>query len=280
MSSKFIYVDKKVIGDREQQQDDIFLKTSNDGERILCVVADGMGGHSGGQQASKCVIAAAKTVWKEKQNKIDYPAEKLLDTIVQTAYKMMLGYEEKGNISPRSTCVILLIKEDMAHYCHVGDSRLYHFRNHKLLDRTKDHSVVQMLVEMGEVKESEMGTHEDQGRLLKWIGGKNPPQATFKSVEIEENDQFLLCSDGLWEYISVSQMERTLEDEADLKKIAKSFINKARYKAKPKGDNISMILCNIPEAKNTVNWHVLIIGVLGLFASLLAFIYFNSPECH
>lgn len=279
MIPKFNLVADKLQGDRDEQQDAYFVEASKDGQRILCVIADGMGGHSGGRKASACVVVAAKNSWQkmvaEKQQSLSSP-EKILENIIQQAYEMMQVYEKKESISPRSTCVMLFINNDIAHYCHLGDSRLYHFRKQKLLTRTKDHSVVQMLVEMGKVSESDMGTHEDQGRLLKWIGGEETPQATFHSVEIEAGDQFLLCSDGLWEYVSVKQMEEALQSNTSDKHIVKRFAHQARHKSKGKGDNIALILCSTPGETKILHWHFVGIGIIAIIVFLLAFYYFNT----
>lgn len=248
----FKLVADKHQGDRDEQQDAYFIANSRDGRRVLCVVADGMGGHRGGRKASACVVTAAKMIWQQTVEGAEQEPPHLLNAIVQQAYKMMLAYEEEQGISPRSTCVMLLISDHHAYYCHLGDSRLYHFRQQKLLTRTKDHSVVQMLVDMDTISEEEMGTHEEQGHLLKWLGGKeSPPEATFHSAAIEAGDQFLLCSDGIWEYVSTSDMENAWQSSRTQLQIAKHFIQQARQKSNGKGDNIALILCNVPDDLST-----------------------------
>ncbi|MCK5718781.1 MAG: serine/threonine-protein phosphatase, partial [Thiomargarita sp.] len=214
MFSKFIYESKKHIGDRNEQQDDLIILESKDKKRILLVLADGMGGHRGGKQASRSVILAAKDVWQQSAEGTRYSPEGMLEFTITLAFKKMKANGEQANISPRSTCVILFIKDDIAYYCHFGDSRLYHFRKGQLLRRTKDHSVVQMLIDMGQLAEKDMGTHEDQGRLLKWIGGEKAPQEIVVEIaEIRKRDHFLLCSDGLWEYVKLAEMERLLQSK-------------------------------------------------------------------
>lgn len=275
MLSKFNPILVKHQGDRDEQQDNGIVLRSKDDQRILCVIADGMGGHSGGRKASACVISAAKDIWQQTAEGQYKPPEKMLHNIVQQAYKRMKACEEQENISPRSTCVLLFIDGQQAHYCHVGDSRLYHFHQQKLFARTKDHSVVQMLVDMGEVSEAEMGTHVDQGRLLKWIGGKESPQATFATVELAAGDQFLLCSDGLWEYVTVAQMERALQAQKEVKRVANHFIQVARKVGRGQGDNISLILCTIPQ-NSMMHWRLLSLGMMTLVTSLLAVYYFMT----
>jgi len=280
MTSKFSYIKGRSKGDREQQQDDLIVLESEDAERILMVVADGMGGHSGGQEASKSVIASAKEVWRESKEGLELTPENILEKILLKAYEMMKVYEEQKKLSPRSTCVMLFIIGNVAYSCHIGDSRLYHFRNNKLLTRTKDHSVVQMLVSMGQVNEEEMGTHEDQGRLLKWVGGSKPPEATFAATEIRKGDQFLLCSDGLWEYVTKEQMQRSLRMGKKLEDIRNLFIKIARKGANGEGDNISLALLRV-ESKGAgiISWTILILATALLLGSMIVlYDYFFQSE--
>lgn len=274
MSFEIEVIGSKNIGDRDQQQDDFFYELSETEQKALCVIADGMGGHTGGKIASSCLTVSAKLMWEKEIHKgMERSHKDVLKDITLQAYKKMKKLEKKDDISPRSTCVILLIDKNTAHYCHLGDSRLYHFRKGKFLERTKDHSVVQMLVEMGEIKEEEMGVHEDQGRLLKWVGGKNIPEPTYKSVELEEGDQFLLCSDGLWEYLSVSEMEKSLKSRKTIIDVLKYFISTARQRAKPNGDNVSLILCSISEKRSPSHFRALTLGIMLLLVSVLALIH-------
>jgi serine/threonine protein phosphatase PrpC len=96
----------------------------------------------------------------------------------------------------------LYIEDNQAWWAHVGDSRLYHFNRKKLLSRTKDHSIVQLLVDLERISEEEMATHPDQGRLLKGLGGDEPIKPDFGQATLHAGDSLLLCSDGFWEQIS------------------------------------------------------------------------------
>lgn len=270
-------------GDRDEQQDNLIALRSNDETYALFVLADGMGGHSGGKKASQAVIDAAKQVWRTLLKGEKQKPKQIMQNILSLAYDKMRSYETQENISPRSTCVILIIDGNTAHYCHIGDSRLYHFRKGKLLDRTRDHSVVQMLVDMEQVSEEEMGTHEDQGRLLKWIGGSQKHEASFNAIDIYAGDQFLLCSDGLWEHLSVEQMEAALQSNSSSEAIIKHFIATAYKGAAGNSDNISLILASIVKDKTDSNWLPLSImaAIVLLLVSAFSFYnyYFTDEEC-
>ena len=116
---------------------------------------------------------------------------------------------EKG-LTPRSTCALLFVRNSQAYWAHVGDSRIYRLRDSHLTRLTRDHSVVQMLVDLGKVSEEEMGTHPDQNRLTQSLGGEAAPMPDFGSDGVQPHDAFLICSDGLWEMIPQPEMVSAL----------------------------------------------------------------------
>jgi serine/threonine protein phosphatase PrpC len=116
-----------------------------------------------------------------------------------------------------ATLVVLLIRQDQAIWGHVGDSRLYLFRQGRLLLQTKDHSVPQMLVGEGEMGLDEIRGHPDRSRLLRALGDGHDEirprlQAPFA---LQPADAFLLCSDGFWEYVLEAEMETALAEAED-----------------------------------------------------------------
>ncbi len=282
MKNQLIAFSEKDIGGRDEQQDKVVHLVSTDESRALLVLADGMGGHSGGKMASSCVYTTAKVEWQASEEALSFEPNIILSNIFKLSYNCMKLMEKKKNISPRSTCVALLLKEDIAYFAHVGDSRLFHFRNGRLFNKTKDHSVVQMLADMEQITEEEMGAHEDQGRLLKWIGGEKEPDPTFSTVEVLRGDQFMLCSDGLWEYVKVEQMEHILSTVDDLRNATESLIKIAREVGGEKGDNISVALLNITkDTKDTKDTKVLLFIVavlLFLLSFLLGYGFFTSEN--
>jgi serine/threonine protein phosphatase PrpC len=246
------------------------------------IVADGMGGHSGGKAASTCVLVGGKIEWKESEELTKINPNIILRNIFKFSHGCMRDKEKKENTSPKSTCVVLLIKENTAYYAHIGDSRLYHFRNGQLFNKTKDHSVVQMLADMEQIQEEEMATHEDQGRLLKWIGGEKEPDPTFAEVEIMAGDQFLLCSDGLWEYVKEKQILNVLNKTYDLKKATALLIKWAKESGGDKGDNISVALVTIHTSKTSklAVFLLILIGILSLVISFLLGTSFSNTAAN
>ena len=112
----------------------------------------------------------------------------------------------------KTTAVVLCIDE-MIRWCHVGDSRLYYFKKKKLIQRTLDHSVPQMLVYAGEIKEKEIRNHPDRNRLLRVMGMEWTSNSYTLSDPVEKTGEqaFLLCSDGFWELIVEKEMQKCLK---------------------------------------------------------------------
>jgi len=226
------------IGGRKEQQDSVSFFHSRDGDACLLVVADGMGGHRGGAIASQALLEIAKRSWESCHSAPEDPKQFLEDLCQQAHSQIKLrGHEE--DLDPHTTVVALIVRDAQAFWVHVGDSRLYHFRGQALLSRTKDHSMVQMLVDAGEVAEEEIATHPDQNKLLRSIGGEDPPKTTHGSVSLTAEDAFLLCSDGFWETITVEEITVALGDR-ELKHALDHLAGLASERGGAKGDNVAV----------------------------------------
>jgi serine/threonine protein phosphatase PrpC len=258
------------IGGRNEQQDSLTFFSTSDNKTHLLVVADGMGGHKGGRLASQCVIEAAQLTWDQYQphKMINLPFD-FLQTICELAHNNINELAKKQGFLPHSTCVLLFIHHQKAWWAHIGDSRLYHFRRNKYLQRTKDHSVVQLLVDLGRITEEEMATHPDQGRLLNGLGGSETAKPEFGQASIYSGDSFVLCSDGFWEYVSPKKMIKVLlRKDISLKKRINLLVEKVLDVGGDDGDNIAVIVAQF-KGKNILSliiytiFGLMVIGVLG-----------------
>jgi serine/threonine protein phosphatase PrpC len=228
------------IGGREEQQDRIATFSTADNQQHLLVAADGMGGHQGGSLASEMVIKTAELAWQQFTDE-DIP--QFLQNIIEQAHENINNIGKEYNISPRSTCVLAYIKDQYIWWAHLGDSRLYHFRGTKLLKRTKDHSIVQLLHDLGRIKEEQMATHPDQGSLLKGLGGEDEDiQADFGEAKLHPGDSIVLCTDGFWEHITTEQLATSLQQtKKPLKPRIQQLVTDALKNGGAEGDNISII---------------------------------------
>ena len=192
------------VGGRSINEDSVFM--TQIGEKFCFVVADGLGGHGDGEKASRILIDVFRQEFEIGENNF-------LARAFEKAQEEVLAFQEAKN-QARTTAVVLVISGSKCYWGHIGDSRLYRFRKQKLLTRTLDHSVSQMLAITGDIKESEIATHSSRSRLLRAVGDTwtDKPYELSKKTNIKQGDYFLLCTDGLWEVLP----EETLIPKNDI----------------------------------------------------------------
>jgi len=194
-------------GSREINEDSLSMSVDSG----FFVLADGLGGHGYGDVASGLATECAVCHIAENPGDVEGCFVKGQERIINEQKKMNTMDELK------TTMVCLYIDEEKAKWGHIGDSRLYYFKAGKLVKRTLDHSVTQMLVAMGEIREKDIRGHADRNRLLRVIGAEwdVPKYELGDEIELSGKDAFLLCSDGFWEWITESEMEKTLRKSTD-----------------------------------------------------------------
>ena len=182
------------VGQVRKINQDQFGSASN-ARGDLYVVADGMGGHQGGEIASQMTVNSLCKSFKESFH--DNPRQFLQNGIMEVNQQVLAKAEEDPTLKGMGTTIVaVIIYDGDAYYAHVGDSRIYLFRQHKSKQLTKDHSFVQQLVDQGIITEKEAETHPEKNRILQAVGIENitPDYSTEK---LYKGDTLLLCSDGL-----------------------------------------------------------------------------------
>lgn len=199
-------------GGREDNQD---ACASSVTDTIGCwVLADGLGGHGGGSEASHTAVDAVMSGFQAKP---EVSANALKDYLQEASVKLVERQDKEVAVTGmRTTIVVLTMNQEGALWGHVGDSRLYYFQQGRLTRQTLDHSVPQALVDAGQLEPRLIRRHDDRNRLLRTLGGRDDVRATIedKTQKICPGDAFLLTSDGFWEYVSETAMELDLAKSA------------------------------------------------------------------
>ena len=197
------------LGGRHEQQDRWGIFCSPDQQGLLAIVADGMGGHLDGALGAQIVVDEAR-----------YFAQNSLDLLradpqagLERLNRQMHDSINRQSETARSTVVMVWLERHHAHWLNIGDSRLYHFRHGRRLMRTRDHSAVQLLMDLGEIEESQMASHPAQNRLYRCLGGADDPKPDKGHFSLQSGDVLALCSDGIWEHVSEAELwQATLAD--------------------------------------------------------------------
>ena len=190
-------------GDREINEDSCGVAVYRDS--YCFVVADGLGGHGGGDVASKCAVDAVCTMFSTT----GYTDTFFANAAAAAQKRIVIEQLETHRVSQmKTTLVILVVTPQKSCWAHIGDSRLYHWKGKKLKERTTDHSVPQMLALSGEIKEAEIRHHPDRNRLLRVLGvkGDQPKLEIGKPIRNSGKHKYLLCTDGYWELVDEARM--------------------------------------------------------------------------
>lgn len=289
MSLKLKAAQKTDVGrQREQNEDSPYMNISDDAERGLFIVADGMGGYRAGEVASQLAVQkiseslknflvpiseqptikltpivdeqtikldASKTgepnAKQQKTRKLsETPAIKTIEdqlkAAVRQANRAILSYGEEQTAARGLGCTVTsaLIQNDTAFVVNVGDSRTYLYRDGALTPLTRDHSLVQRLVEEKQIEPEEVYTHPQRNLIYRSLGAghKNVEPDVFHEP-LRVGDTLLLCSDGLWEMARHEGLIRILQQEQDPQKICDSMIELANKNGGE--DNITAIVVQV-----------------------------------
>jgi serine/threonine protein phosphatase PrpC len=175
-----------------------------DKDRGIYVVADGLGGHGGGSEASRIAVKSMMELLSDA-NFDDVS----LQEAIQKTNELILSHQNREPLlaKMRTTLVVLWIRDDKALWGHIGDSRLYLFYKGKRITQTKDHSVPQALVQAGEIELDDIRYHEDRSRLRQALGQESTLNPSVQNVvQLHSGFAFLLVTDGFWEYIWEDEM--------------------------------------------------------------------------
>lgn len=229
-------------GSRKVNQDRIAYTFSRDA--LLLVVADGMGGHAGGEIAAQ--IAARLFIERFQQEAkpvLRNPLKFLQDTMLR-AHAALGSYANQFSMleTPRTTCVAVVVQANHAYWAHVGDSRFYLFRQGGLIGATKDHSKVQYLVDQGIIGADEVVSHPDRNKIFSCLGGLVDPVIDLsRRTPLRNGDILVLCTDGLWSVMDQREIATWLTSTPILT-AAPQMMRDGEKRGGADGDNLSAIV--------------------------------------
>lgn len=238
-------------GPRPYNQDRLAYSYNRHG--ILMVLADGMGGHQHGEVAAEIAVKGLiEAFQREASPMITQPAQFLREQIAQ-AHDVIENVRLRKRLmeSPRTTIVVALIQHNTLFCGHVGDSRLYLYRNGLIEYQTQDHSVVQSLLRDGKIQADEIAQHPHRNKIYNCVGGERPPQVELASpMPLREGDVILLCSDGVWNTVAEVAIAQNML-AASITSAVTRLLDDAEAASKIEGDNMSAIALQWGERQST-----------------------------
>jgi serine/threonine protein phosphatase PrpC len=213
---------------------------------LCCVVADGAGGHGGGDRASKLAVQQIISAYSGSPSSSPEAVQRM---IVDTN-RAILDHRSDSEVTQNMHTTLVALFVDLETYSatwgHCGDSRLYVFRGGKVAAQTRDHSLVQSLVDGGLLTADKMRSHPQRSELLSALGvGEQDLQVSVSPSPwaLQAGDVFLLCTDGVWEYVQEPDLEAALVSSASphawLDSLEKRVLTAAAHK--PRHDNFSAL---------------------------------------
>jgi serine/threonine protein phosphatase PrpC len=210
----------------------------------MLVVADGMGGHAGGEIAAQIAVRLfIERFQQEAKPLLKNPLKFLQDTMLR-AHAALGSYANQFSMleTPRTTCVACVVQAGQAYWAHVGDSRLYLFRHGKVIAETKDHSKVQYLVDQGIINAGDVATHPDRNRVFSCLGGLVDPVIDLgKRTLLHDGDVIVMCTDGFWGVFTKDEVANWLTSTPILQ-TAPQMMREGEKRGGAEGDNLSAII--------------------------------------
>ena len=201
------YAKVSALGDRQDNQDRAAVVVSENA--ALMLVFDGMGGHSDGARAAETGLKVVQDCFMAATQPIFDPQGFLYQALAAAHDEVVrVGSDVAVDFRPRATCAICLVQEGGAYWAHIGDSRIYQVRNGAVVQRSRDHSHVEVLIQEGAISEEEAQDHPMRNFVECCIGGDAPvpDMSITNQIRLQHGDVLLACSDGLWSGMSDNDM--------------------------------------------------------------------------
>ena len=244
------HAELSLLGDRSENQDRVQVVEA-DGATLMIVV-DGMGGHSDGAKAAE---VASQTIAQafSRVSKPIFDPQGFLHLAIGRAHTNLvtMGVERSLESRPRATCAVCLVQDGAAYWAHVGDSRIYLLRDSHVMERTRDHSHVELLLREGLISEAEIADHPMRNFVECCLGGdpRLPGMSITGQKRLSVGDTLLACTDGLWSGLGDDEIVTTLGSEQALYDSLRALGQQAVEACGPYADNTSAVALRITAAE-------------------------------
>ena len=226
----------------------------------LFLVADGMGGHAGGDVASSLATQTVTAVADERFESIDVARDRLVEAVRNSAAELVEAVREHPDLDGMGTTVSALLRHNnQVVIAHIGDSRIYRFRKGVLEQITTDHTFVQKLVETGRITAEEAMVHPRRNVLMRVLGDfEGSVEIDSAILDTEPGDRWLLCSDGLCGFVPEKSIADVLAAEPDAAKAATTLIEMTLERGAP--DNVTVVIAGVNETNMSAAAKPILVG--------------------
>ncbi len=226
----------------------------------LFLVADGMGGHAGGDVASSLATQAITAVADERFESVEVAQRTLVEAVRHSAEELVEAVREHPDLAGMGTTVSALIRfDDSVVLAHIGDSRIYRFRDGVLEQITTDHTFVQKLVETGRITPEEAAVHPRRNVLMRVLGDfEGAFDIDTAMLDTTAGDRWLLCSDGLCGYVPENEILATMAKEPDAARASEKLVELALARGAP--DNVTVVIVGVNETNLSASAKPILVG--------------------
>ena len=234
------------LNERRPLNEDAFL---HDRQRSIFAVADGVGGAEAGEVASQTAIEVLDEAFRHQEPGTD--VEDLMELAIQRANASIHQMaQEHAKFSMMATTIVALhLKDNVATFGHVGDSRLYRLTPDGVLHReTEDHSIVEEEVRAGRMTPEQAANHPSKNVISRALGAEQGVEVDMKTIEVEDGTEFLLCTDGITRHISDNELRQLLVVNGNLDEVCNEL--KRRCYERGAEDNLTVVVVRVGERLN------------------------------
>ena len=239
-----------LLGDRSENQDRVQIVAGDSATLMICI--DGMGGHSDGAKAAEVASQTIAQIFERTLQPIFDP-QGFLHLAIGKAHANLvaLGVDVPVDTRPRATCALCLVQDGAAYWAHAGDSRIYLLRGAKVVERTRDHSHVELLLREGLISEEEIPDHPMRNFVECCLGGdpRLPSMSITGQKRLRDGDILLACTDGLWSGLGDEEISQAIAGNAGLYERLLSLGQQAVKACGPYADNTSAVAVRLHNGK-------------------------------